>query len=148
MFNPMKPVYQIGVEDGGGSMSYHYERVKPRIPSSEELDVFIKASMPKPPRPIIITKLDDDERWTVGDHSELSLVFNGDYNPVVDEGETTNIRILDLFIKCKKIRGIYAIIEIKDIRGAVYNTLQIPRGHKLAGMMRVSTLTPVNDFYR
>lgn len=146
MFNPMKPVYQIGVDDGGGSVFYQHDHIKPRTPTKEELSAFIEAAKPKPK--ITIRKLDGDDRWTVGDGSELSLAFNGDYNPVVAEGETTNIRILELFIKCKKIRGIYAIIEIKDIRGAVYNTLVVPREHKLAGMMRVSTLTPVNDFYR
>jgi len=141
MFNPNKPVYQIGCDDGGGG-GYNYSHTQ-LAALRRELE------NPPPPKYLQLELKPDDARWTIGNRSELTIDLSGcDFQPVVKPGETFTIKVLDLFIECERIRNLFAIVKITNNHGAVFNTLQVPHTHKLASMLRVTTLTPATSFYK
>ncbi|WDS62377.1 hypothetical protein [Pseudomonas phage D6] len=143
MFNPNKPVYQIGIEDGGGGWHrphrYHPDQLTQLRRELEE---------PQPVKMLQLELREDRKFWSIGNGAELSIdLSKSDYQPVVNIGESFTIKVLDLIIECEKCRNFFAITKITTKDGAVFNTLQVPHTHKLATMLRVTTLTPVLTFY-
>lgn len=138
MFNPNKPVYMIGVDEGGG---YNHT-------SSQLAHLGQELEQPKV-KPIHIQLPNGHGRWTVGNGSELTIDLNSaTYQPVVKEGESFTIKVLELVIECKMIRGLYAITSIMVAGGGIANTMQLDPTSKFAAMLRVTTLSPVVDIFK
>jgi hypothetical protein len=133
MFNPIKPIYQIGMEDGGGSIHCNrYETPKP-----------------KPEKLIQLRFHETYQCWVTGEQGALYLAFGDQPEPMVDEGDTAVIKIRDYVIECKKLPGtVYSIRSIKSKDGAVFNTLQLVHSDPLVKMLRASILVPVTDLYK
>lgn len=134
MFNPIKHIYQIGVEDGGGSI--HCNRYE--VPK------------PKPEKLVQLRYHEPSGQWVHGEKGMMVLSFKGDIpEPMCEINSVVTIKIRDYVIECKKSDvGTYAILKIKTSDGILFNTLQLPHADPLIKMIRAYVAVPVTDMYK
>jgi hypothetical protein len=131
MFNPIRHPYQIGVEDGGGSI--HCNR------------------MYSPPEKLVQLRYHETfQHWVHGPEGRIVLAFMGDApEPVCAINEVITIKIRDYVIECKKTAPAqFMILKIKASNGALFNTLQLHHTDPLVKMIRAFVTVPVTDMYK
>ena len=143
MFNANKPVLQIGMEDGGGSLYIPTARQQ-QIIDSARLQELIKG-MP-PVHAICLAHNKHADEWTTQKGTQISIDSGSkDFQFVLKENETIVIKVLDCTIKCVKRPNRIAISQITGPHGEVFNTLQLSPSHPLVGMIRASVTIPLKD---
>lgn len=143
MFNLNKPVYQIGIEDGGGG--WHRPH---RYHPDQLAKIRRELENPSPPKYLQLTLKEGAKFWTIGNGAELSIdLTSGDFQPAVADGERFTIKVPDVIIECERNKSMFHIVSIKNQDGAVFNTLQVPHTSKLASMLRVTTISKATSIY-